>query len=882
MPIHSLIAFIASIWLLFACQPLATMQPVARSSVTGVNPAQSPTTLPAVATVAPRRTEKPLPLSTDTEMSLFPISTLQYDDDFVVDSQNNIYGIAQATKKLFTIAKIGIVSALDVPDHLGFISHFDDALYWSQLDASRNARVFKQTVGGSPQPIAQQGSVNLFNHIRDLSMKDSHQMYFLNEQGIQWVDIATGASRLVYSDIDKKLISIAVYGDELFILEKNPQADKAYKIVRLRDFQTSDVANLYGQFGKLVAHSSGLYVADYENQRVLKIAYDGQIFGLQWNARCQMQRLFKQISFGYDTLAVSPAGDLYLYVVLAQRMALLLAKIPQMCQSWVLLNNMSMAAAVETTNATVTISTQELDETLAGLLSSGTVALHVRSQHPVFPFQVNIKTKLNQPIVLNHVPFEIPLTIQVDLPAKPLYLSCGSNIRATFFPDVKQFAPHEDLVLLLKQESDAVNEIGCIDKTTFNGRIFDDTLIPLDGVKVTAKSLNSSVSFIAETTSVGGSYAFNNAPYGIPIEITASKSGYTSRRRTETLKNNVQGDPNVNKFDFGTNGMKPGNGTIDNALSSKPEVVKVTPGSNSTGVSLQTNIVIRFSEPMNRETVEDTFSIRAFHHSPFTVDGESNQPTLKGDGQRDTLTNDLVWDKNAFNITWNGDDTAVTFAFKAGKSLPSDADPQKITAYQIAFNHPQRGSVLKDKSGEVRSTSPFKLSDGAYTSSYTFSVAPDTLKPAVVDIVAKSAENQNPQGDAIHVRFNKPMYLHTLSRWIAGGMSGASASAPAGYPQTQPVTPLQAARNYVVTVSHPNQIITFNGTWFELGGTAIYDPNDETGQTILLLPPALGSAGFADVFVPGDTIQVKAANTLSDPAGNFIDISHDTATTRAN
>jgi hypothetical protein len=92
------------------------------------------------------------------------------------------------------------------------------------------------------------------------------------------------------------------------------------------------------------------------------------------------------------------------------------------------------------------------------------------------------------------------------------------------------------------------------EKTTFNGKVFDDTSAPLDGVAIAAKSLNPALPYSATTTTAGGSYAFNNAPVGVEVQITASKAGYTTRAMTGVLKANKAGDPSVNRFDFGSDG----------------------------------------------------------------------------------------------------------------------------------------------------------------------------------------------------------------------------------------------------------------------------------------------------------------------------------------
>lgn len=97
----------------------------------------------------------------------------------------------------------------------------------------------------------------------------------------------------------------------------------------------------------------------------------------------------------------------------------------------------------------------------------------------------------------------------------------------------------------------ATSDISVIEKTTFNGMLFDDLGQPLDGATVKVRSLNSSVPFEAQTTTTGGAFVFNNAPSGVQVEITISKVGFATRKRVEVLKSNKQGDPNGNRYDFG-------------------------------------------------------------------------------------------------------------------------------------------------------------------------------------------------------------------------------------------------------------------------------------------------------------------------------------------
>jgi hypothetical protein len=410
----------------------------------------------------------------------------------------------------------------------------------------------------------------------------------------------------------------------------------------------------------------------------------------------------------------------------------------------------------------------------------------------------------------------------------------------------------------------ATSDISVIEKTTFNGKIFDDTNSPLDGVTVKVKSLNSSVPFEATTVTAGGTYAFNNAPSGVQVEIISSKAGFTTRKRVEVLKSNKQGDPNANRYDFGTDG---GNATFSasyNALSDKPEVTMVTPARNGSGVDPKTSFVLKFSEPMDKKTAEDTFTVRSFNSRKMTVDagnlrvaGGAN--TLTGNGTIATnfvgANSSKVWDKDAFNVSWNSDDTEVTFSFKEEKLLPTDKDSNLVPDYNVAFNgFNSNDRLLKDKSGISRSDKHFKLTDGDFEESYKFSIKTDEVKPTITGITAETNENGGQNGDSVRVRYSERMIIYTRDISIAGGMenvAGADQKAPGGYPSGTVATTNAAANNYTVTTVQTGGVTTFTGTWGALGGTAVYDTTDLTHKTVLLLPPIQGTLSSTVAAPPG-------------------------------
>jgi len=412
----------------------------------------------------------------------------------------------------------------------------------------------------------------------------------------------------------------------------------------------------------------------------------------------------------------------------------------------------------------------------------------------------------------------------------------------------------------------ATSDISVVERTTFNGKVFDDTTAPIDGVTVTAKSLNSSVPFDATSTTAGGAYAFNNAPAGVQIEITVAKPGFTTRRRVEVLKSNKEGNPDANKYDFGAGAGSTSNGTAANALSDKPEVTVVTPSRNSAGVSPSTSFVLKFSEPMDRATVVDNFEVRTFTNEKLSVDTSAAANTVTGTGDVNAIAgNTRIWDKAAFNVSWNSDDTEATFTFKEERSLPTDKDTDKVPDYQVSLE--RQDANIKDKSGITRSTSSavtgggtgaFKLTEGNFERTFKFSIGADTVKPRIDSITAQTAENSgvNSDGDAIKVRFNERMIHYTLGPTIAGGMGGVASQGAAA---NNALTAEAAAGNYKVTVIRSGATQLNQATWASLGGRAIFDTNDATHKTVLLLPPTNASNPVVSTSAAaGATVETQA------------------------
>lgn len=385
--------------------------------------------------------------------------------------------------------------------------------------------------------------------------------------------------------------------------------------------------------------------------------------------------------------------------------------------------------------------------------------------------------------------------------------------------------------------------------TTLNGMIFDDTGAPLDEVTVHVQSLSTSRPFEATTISQGGAYVLNSVPAGVQLEIAASKPGFAPRKMVKVLKSNKNGDPDANRFDFGTSGGPSAFGNAYNALSDKPEVIAVTPERNATGIAPNTDIVLTFSEPMDRQTVLDNFEIRAFSSEQLSVD---NATTLIGAGSLTTPTaGTQIWDDSAFAASWNADDTQLTLHFLDDRALPSDKESANIPDYLISLQ--AQGGQIKDKDGNSRSLHHFKLTAGDFEDAYKFSLLADQEKPRLESLSAQTYENGGSDGDAIKLRYSERMVLYTQGPIIAGGMNGNAAQAPAA---NGPVSAAAAAGNYTVTVTRGGQPILTGLSWGTLGGQAIFDSADASHHTVRLMPPqAAVSSGAQTIGANADAMQ---------------------------
>jgi len=413
-------------------------------------------------------------------------------------------------------------------------------------------------------------------------------------------------------------------------------------------------------------------------------------------------------------------------------------------------------------------------------------------------------------------------------------------------------------------------------------KVFDDLGQPLDDVRIQIRSLNEKVLYRTVLKTVNGVYSFKNVPTGVQLEFIAEKSGYTTRKKVEVISSH----DHYTKVKYNFGAESPSQQNFDSpfyydspfysGLSDKPEVTLVTPARNGSGVSPTTDFTLLFSEPMDRQSVEDNFTIRSFNSRLLTVDGGPLPPglidlpiphTVKGNGSSSSnfLTGNStpIYDSSAFDVTWNADDTQVTFSFKPGKALPTDKDTKSIPDYNIAFkSFKAENRTIKDKSGIERKEKHFKLTDGDFEESYKFSILPDLIPP---NLESTQWTGVTPQASLL-LQFSEPMLLKTHSLNIAGGMKDTPVSckqAPAGYPTAKLCTAQKAAENYSVKVSNSEGKTLFQGAWADLGGEANYGTWDPSYKTVILSTKVHHPA-----FVRGAKVEITPSHELIDPAGN--------------
>jgi hypothetical protein len=314
------------------------------------------------------------------------------------------------------------------------------------------------------------------------------------------------------------------------------------------------------------------------------------------------------------------------------------------------------------------------------------------------------------------------------------------------------------------------------DKTPVAGIVYDDAATRLDQATITAKALGggkfANGTDTLTVTSQQGAYTLEGCPVDGTIQVTASKTGYTTRMQTIVPKHVVPGAINPNVLHFGDTTTDPG---LIYALSNKPEVVSATPASAGTGISPATTFTLTFHTPVTTADVEANFAIYASGTA-----GQSQALSLpdvaltnRYDGGKDIGgagnglgsvipdASKFIYDASSMTASWSESNKKVTFTFKPGAKLPTDKDATKLPKYAMSF----KGGAIRDASGvNGRTDQWFRLSPvQANRVGSAFTVAADTTAPKLMGVTATNkADDAGQNGgdpDVILATFSEPMAL---------------------------------------------------------------------------------------------------------------------------
>ena len=360
----------------------------------------------------------------------------------------------------------------------------------------------------------------------------------------------------------------------------------------------------------------------------------------------------------------------------------------------------------------------------------------------------------------------------------------------------------------------------------------NDDASKLESVELTVKSMNSAVPYEKKvTTDALGRYKFTDIPAkNVTYLISAYKPGYTKRERSFVI---IDLDTELKNFDF--------SGDVY-GLSDRPEVIGITPeyGVIAPG---NTSFTLTFNESMNRGSVESCFAITSDKLSTVTLGaGFQLLPWNNSSGT-------VLYDKNAFNITWAGD-TKATFTLKNEQTVPCNNSGE--VQYRLILNYTKNGMTnIKDSAGCLgriavigsKSDGPFHTMQ--YYQPYSaFSISADNTSPTINDIRAMSP-------NTINVIFTKPMYLTTADAQLLSGSD--KSTAPAG---NGTVTAADAATNYTLKVNDNPVLVSVTRSDFY--------QDDLTHKTVQL------TTDPAKPFSTNDKIELTVKNSIVDPAGNAL------------
>lgn len=255
-------------------------------------------------------------------------------------------------------------------------------------------------------------------------------------------------------------------------------------------------------------------------------------------------------------------------------------------------------------------------------------------------------------------------------------------------------------------------------KIVVSGMVYGADGAALTGVVVRARSLAAQAPYEAEVKTDTGSYVLNGVPSGANLEITATKAGWTSRRRVGAFDGTTE---EGNHFDFGA---RPGTTSTAAAfhLSPFPEVVGTSPATNGEDVDpTKVRIRLELSEGLDAENrARFARALRLLPANDAANGGAAGTTTDLAVGEDDGYPRAVTVDGNAAvapyalragstfmndptraaTVVWDGEGKAAMLTFDA----PLLASAEEACAYQLGLVSGGDDQRIRDAEGNQLGT----------------------------------------------------------------------------------------------------------------------------------------------------------------------------------
>ncbi len=336
--------------------------------------------------------------------------------------------------------------------------------------------------------------------------------------------------------------------------------------------------------------------------------------------------------------------------------------------------------------------------------------------------------------------------------------------------------------------------------STLRVLVFDDLGSQLNNAIVKVKSNDPLLVYEATASLENGYHVIKTIPTQKTMQVSVTAPGYTTRTRLVSLS------ALETKLDLEFKGDI-------FAISNKPEVVMTKPA-YSASLNADGIIELTFSENMNKESVQRSFSIQS--NSPDVVKLQVGTPVPKAVSVRG-IPSDSVYDIRHFDYEW---DTDRVFRLKPKYGLPiaTDARFRLILSYNDGSGSADTGGAKDVDGNKIRqaniststvindntnSAETVTVEDGPflvgtqYKAYLPFTVT-DNLSPTRVVGVGSEVSPR----DNFFLNFSKDLFYDlTTAQTVVGGANGQAGAAAAG---NAFVSAALAAKNYRLSCNGVN------------------------------------------------------------------------------